>query len=47
MMFTKRFMRGQYVSEATFHDEMEQLVREDPRAGGASYQAGRRRWWLR
>jgi hypothetical protein len=28
-MFTKRFMRSQYVSEGAFHNEMERLLRED------------------
>lgn len=34
IMFTKRFMKSQYVSEGTFHDELERLLREDPELQG-------------
>ena len=34
IMFTKRFMRSGYVSEGLFHDEMEQLMRDDPELEG-------------
>ena len=34
IMFTKRFMRSGHVSEGLFHDEMEQLMRDDPELEG-------------
>jgi len=34
IMFTKRFMKSQYVTEKLFHDEMERILREDPELEG-------------
>ncbi len=34
IMFTKTFMRGTHVTEQMFHDEIEQLLRDDPELEG-------------